>query len=203
MRGALIAATIAIFSLSVAADSALAEGKITSRKDPENRKGISPYMEAVVKGEWAFVARDMAGAKAAFQDAIKLDAGKSLAIYRLAEVFMDQGQLDDAEASLTSAVGKQGTPEDAAKVLFLTAELRERQHKLQAAKDAWTAYQNYLNANPKVKGHPATAADRIKRADQRMKDEVDYGAVKDRIEKRRQELEKEAQENAKKDKLNR
>jgi hypothetical protein len=36
-----------------------------------------------------------------------------------------------------------------------------------------------------------------------MKDEVDYGAVKERIAKRLAEKEKEAIENAKKDKLNR
>ena len=55
----------------------------------------------------------------------------------------------------------------------------------------------------KVKGFPATASERIKQADRRMKDEVDYGKVKERIAKRIAEKEAEAIENAKKDKLNR
>ena len=61
----------------------------------------------------------------------------------------------------------------------------------------------FVQGNAKVKGHPATASDRIKQADRRMKDEVDYGKVKERIAKRIAEKEREATENAKKDKLNR
>ena len=43
------------------------------RRDPDGRRGISPYMEAVVKGQQAFVAHDRSGAIAAFREAIKLD----------------------------------------------------------------------------------------------------------------------------------
>ena len=53
-----------------------------------------------------------------------------------------------------------------------------------------------------MKGYAATAEDRIKRIDQRIKDEKDYGAVKERIKARETERLKEAEENAKKDKLN-
>jgi len=82
-------------------------------------------------------------------------------------------------------------------------DLRERQQKWAQAREAWTAYAKFLTDTPKAKGFPASAADRIKMIDRRIKDEADYGTVKERIKKRREDLEKEATENAKKDKLNR
>jgi hypothetical protein len=88
-------------------------------------------------------------------------------------------------------------------VLFVLADLRERQRKWQASKDAWAAYAAFLQSHPKALGYPASAAERQKQAERRMKDEVDYGIVKERIAKRQAEKEAEAIENAKKDKLNR
>lgn len=173
------------------------------KKDPENKRGISPYMETIVKGQAAYVARDIPGAITAFQDAIKLDTEQMLGFYRLAEAQMESGKLDDAEATLQTAVSKRGPDDLKAKVLFLTAELRERQKRWQPAKDAWAAYSAFLAGNSKAHGFPATAVERTKQIDKRMKDEIDYGAVKQRIQKRQAELQKEAEENAKKDKLNR
>src|SRR5690606_25625067 len=54
-----------------------------ARKDPEGRSGISPYMEQVLKGQASFVARDIPGAIAAFQEAIKQDPARMLGFYRL------------------------------------------------------------------------------------------------------------------------
>jgi tetratricopeptide (TPR) repeat protein len=175
----------------------------TTRKDPEGKSGISPYMEAIVKGEKQFVGGDASAAIASFQEATKLDAEKMLAFYRLGEAQIAAGKLEDADASFQAALGKKGNDDLHAKVLFVIADLRERQGKWQAAKDAWSAYSAYLQNNPRARGYPASAVDRQKMADRRMKDEVDYGKVKERIEKRRVEVEKEAEENAKKDKLNR
>ena len=88
-------------------------------------------------------------------------------------------------------------------MLFCIAGLRERQFRWQDGKDAWLAYTAFLTSHPKAIGFPANAADRIKLADRRMKDEIDYGKVKERIAARIAEKEKEAAENAKKDRLNR
>src|SRR4051812_42230602 len=43
------------------------------RRDPKGIKGISPFWEAIKKGDDAVAARDTEGAKAAYQDAIKLE----------------------------------------------------------------------------------------------------------------------------------
>jgi tetratricopeptide (TPR) repeat protein len=196
----LFAAAVLLGNLAANADPP--KGK-EIRRDPEGKKGISPYMELVVKGEAAFVARDVPGAISAFQEAIKSEPDKMLAFYRLGEAELDSGKLDDADKTWEAALSKRGPDDLKAKVMFVIAGLRERQQKWQAAKDAWTAYNAFLQGNPKVHGYPATAADRIKQIDRRVQLEQDYGKVKERIAKRVAEKEKEAEENAKKDKLNR
>jgi hypothetical protein len=181
------------------------------RRDPDNKRGISPYIELVVKGEASFVARDLPGAVSSFQDAIKLKPDEMLAFYRLGEAEQESGKLDDADKAWEAALSKRcsqgceppSSPDNLkGKVLFAVAGLRERQQKWQAAKDAWQAYSAFLQGNPKVHGYPATAADRIKQIDRRVQLEADYGKVKERIARRIAEKEKEAAENAKKDKLN-
>jgi len=172
-------------------------------KDPENKKGISPYMELIAKGEVSFVARDFPGAVTAFQDAIKLDGQKMLGFYRLGEAQLASGKPEEAEAVWTAALTKDGTPDLKAKVHFVLSDLRERQKKLDVAKDAWGKYGQFLKDNPAdSKGYAGTPEERTKVIDRRVKDEKDYAAVKERIIKRQAEREKEAEENAKKDKAN-
>lgn len=172
------------------------------RKDPAGITGISPYMEAVKKGEDAYVARDFKGAIAAFQEAIKLDTQSALAYYRMGEAQLADGNLTEAEAQWQNAMNRSGTADLKAKVYFVLADLKERQGKWQEAKDAWTAYQSFLQGNPKALGYPATAIERIKQIDRRVKDEKDYGEVRERIKRREQEKIKEAEDAAKKDTKN-
>jgi tetratricopeptide (TPR) repeat protein len=160
------------------------------------------YVDAVTKGDKAFVAGDVNGAIAAFQEAIKVDASQALAFYRLGEAQLRAGKLDDADQAWQTALGKTGTAELNAKVLFVIADLRERQGKWQAAKEAWIAYEKFLDGHAKVHGYRGSATERKKQIDRRVKDEKDYGPVKERIAKREEEQKKEAEENAKKDKLN-
>ena len=192
-------AALAVGTLAASADPQ--KGK-EIRRDPDNKKGISPYMELVVKGQSTFIARDIPGAIATFQEAIKLDPEQMLAFYRLGEAEQEAGKLDDADKAWEAALSKKGPEDLKGKVLFVIAGLRERQQKWQAAKDAWQSYAAFLGGNPKVMGFPATAADRIKQIDRRVQLEADYGKVKERIAQRIAEKEKEAAENAKKDKLN-
>jgi len=180
-----------------------AGGKREIPKDPEGIRGISPYMEAIAKGDASFLARDLAGAVAAYQDAIKLDTSKMLGFYRLGEAQLASNKPEEAEAAWQTALGKQGTADMKAKVLFVLADLRERQNKLPEAKEAWTAYANFIKDNEKAKGYPATPEDRIKRIEQREKDIAEYAKVKERIAERQKQREKEAEENAKKDTKNR
>ncbi len=173
------------------------------RKDPSGRGGVSPYTEQILKGQASFVARDIPGAITGFQEAIKLDPSKMLGFYRLGEAMLESGNAAEAEAAWTTALGKKGPDELHAKVLFCLADLRERQKSWQAAGEAWGAYGAFLTSNPKAAGYPATATERQKQIDRRVKDEKDYVAVKERIVQREAERQKEAEENAKKDTRNR
>ncbi len=171
-------------------------------KDPENKKGISPYMEAMKKAEDAFVARDFPSAVTGFQDAIKLDSQKMLGFYRLGEAQLASGKPEEAEAVWNVALNKEGPADLKAKVHFVLADLRERQRKLDVSKEAWGKYASFLKEQADAKGYAGTPEERQKVIDRRVKDEKDYAAVKERIIKRQAEREKEAAENAKKDKLN-
>lgn len=155
------------------------------------------YADAVKKGERAYVARDFGSAAAAFKEATGLDPSNALAFYRLGEAELALENLDGAEAAWKSAQSKSADPSLAAKVLFVIADLRERQQKWQEAKDAWVAYTAFLQKNPKAVGYLATAEDRQKKIDRRVQMEKDYGAVKKRIEDRIKEVEAEAEKKAK------
>ncbi|MFO0758932.1 MAG: hypothetical protein U0359_20735 [Byssovorax sp.] len=187
----------------VKAAAAPAPGKKDAKKDPEGRRGISPYMELLAKGEASFLARDFQGAVTSFQDAVKLEPDKMLGFYRLGEAMLKEGKMADAEETWQTALGKKGTEDLNARLLFVLADLKERNKKWQGAKDGWAAYAAFLQNHPKVLGYPAVAIERQKVIDKRVKDEADYGEVKTRIAKRQAEKEAEAVENAKKDKLNR
>ncbi len=172
-------------------------------KDKDNKTGISPYMEAINKGEASFVARDFAGAVVAFQDAVKLDGQKMLAFYRLGEAQLAAGKPEEADAIWTAGLSKEGPLTLKGKVLFVLADLKERQKKFDAAKEAWGKYAQFLKENAQeAKGYALTPEERIKMIDRRLKDEKDYAPVKVRIVTREAERTKEAEENAKKDKGN-
>jgi hypothetical protein len=126
-----------------------------------------------------------------------------LGYHRLGEAFVASGKLDEAHKTYEAGLSKKGPDELKGKLMFVLADLHEREKKWQGAKDAWSAYAAFLQGNPKVKGFPGTATERMKQADRRMKDEIDSGKVKERIASRIAAKEKEALENAKKDKLNR
>jgi tetratricopeptide (TPR) repeat protein len=189
----------------------LAHAEVSRTEDPDAKK---EYLDKIQKGEAAFVAKDMAGALSSFQDAIKSDPGRMLGLYRVGETQLAQGKFDEAVATLQQALGKKGTNQLKGKVMFLIGVTFERAHigtepnspkslgALKSAKEAFGKYLEFIQANQDAKGYAQIAAQHVKVIDRRMKDEVDYAAVRERILKRQKETEAEAAENAKKDKLN-
>ncbi|HVY47210.1 MAG TPA: hypothetical protein VHB21_15085 [Minicystis sp.] len=186
--------------LAVATLAPVAHAETFRTEDPDAKKD---YLAAISKGEAAFVAKDMAGARTAFQDAIKLDASRMLGLYRLGEVQMAESKFDESVSTLQGALGKKGPNLLKAKVMYLIGFVHERAHHLPQAKEAFNAYITFVQANGDAKGVPQIAEQHVKVIDRRMKDEVAYAAVKERIKAREKEKEKEAIENAKKDTKNR
>jgi predicted Zn-dependent protease len=105
--------------------------------------------------------------------------------YRLGEAQLAKGDTHEAELSWQAALRFAGKDERMrSKILFVLADLKER---LGASDDAVTRFNDYLNhskANPTTKTYPASASDRIKRAEEWKKIVADSAEVKARIEKR-------------------
>jgi len=182
--GSLIGLTLLVASTAAVGQEG-SDGEI--RRDPAGKTGISPYMEAVSEGEKAFVAKDIAKAKSLFEKAIKDDGEKMLAYYRLGEALLAEEKLKEAEKTWLQAKSKKGTATLEGKVMFVLADAAERQNDWKKAKNAWIAYASFLQSTPKAVGYPATASDRQKQIDRRVKDEKDGAAVKKRIAARAKE----------------
>jgi cytochrome c-type biogenesis protein CcmH/NrfG len=168
------------------------------KRDPNGVKGISPFWEAIKKGDDAYVARDMDGAIAAYRDAITKEPQNALGHYRMGEVQLTKGDMKEADASWANAlrfVGSDWTLKG--KILACIADLRERQKSYDDANDSWTQYETLAKEHTDAKTYPDTAAKR-KQAIATWKQLLeDYGAVKKRIEQRLKEADEKAQKNAK------
>jgi len=150
--------------------------------------GPGPYSPKLQKGNAAYVARDFQGAIAAYREAIQEDAKDPLGYYLLGEAQLAAGNIAEAEASWQTGLRSVGSAENVqAKLLFVMADLRERQGKWADAKKAWDEYAQFLSTHPGAKGYAATATERNKAIDTHNDLETKYAAVKQRIEQRLKE----------------
>ena len=178
-------------------DKATTGGNGDVRRDPNGIKGISPFWENVKKGDDLYVARDFDGAISAYKDAITKEPQNALGHYRIGEAYLAKGSMKDAEESWVAAlryVGRDGGLK--AKILFVLADLRERQKSYDDATDRWIAYETFAKQATQTKTYPATAADRKKRVAEWKQLLEQYGAVKKRIEQRLKEADEKAKKSA-------
>jgi len=139
----------------------------------------------VQKGDSAYVARDFEGAIAAYRQEIEKNPNAALGHYRLGETQLAKGDAAEAEQSWQTALRFTGTDERLkSKILFVLADLKERQKAYDEAVARWKDYQQQAQSQPDAKGYPATPVDRIKRAEEWKKISADAAEVKARIEKR-------------------
>ena len=138
-------------------------------------------MEMVAQANAKATSRDFPGATELYRKAIQLQPANPLGHYLLGEVQLVQGNLTEAEASMNQAdnVGDKN-PNVKAKVLFVLADLKERQKKWDDAKAAWTRYNEYA-ANHDAGAMPASAAARIQAIDDMLKQDKAYEIVRQRI----------------------
>jgi tetratricopeptide (TPR) repeat protein len=168
------------------------------RRDPQGLKGISPFWEALAKGDHAYVARDFDAAIASYRDAITKEPQNALGHYRMGEAHLAKGDSKEAEASWVAGlrfVGKNHTLRG--KLLFVLADLREREKQYDQAAQGWSDYAQLVRQQKEAKTYPATAAERKKRIETWKKLLADYADVKKRIEKRLKEADEAARKSAK------
>lgn len=164
-----------------ASASASASGK---RYDPNNVTGISKFMETCVAGNAQYVARDFPAAIATYREAIKLSPKHPLGHYLLGEAQLAANNLPEADASWSQAA-LYSDASDAplrARVLFVVADVKERQKKWDEAKAAWQVYNEWVGkyADAGV-GFPASGASRVQAIDTMTKLNAEAEKVKQRI----------------------
>jgi TolA-binding protein len=171
-------------SVGVAAPGASAT--VSTRGDAKSSTIVaSPYAAAIAKGHGAYMARDYTGAMQAYKEAIVQDGSDPASYYFLGEAQIAGGSTVEAEASFAAGLRNVGTKDDLhGKLLFVVADLRERQGKWPEAKKTWEEYAQFLSTHPSVKGYAATATERVKIVDARVDLDTKYAPVRQRIEDR-------------------
>lgn len=167
------------------------------RRDPKGIKGISPYMEQIVRGDRAYVARDFDGAILNYREAIKLEPEKALGHYRVGSAQLAKGDQKEAEAAYVNGlrfVGKDGTLK--AKLIFALADLRERQKNNDEAIGRWKEYAKNAEDEKEAITYPGTATERVARNEAWKKNVSDSEEVKTRIAKRLKEADEASRKSA-------
>ena len=173
-------------------------GDASVRRDPKGIKGISPFWEAVKKGDSAFVARDFDGAIAAYREAITAEPQNALGHYRAGEAQIAKGDLKEAGAAFASGLRFVGNDLPLkAKLDFAVADLAERQKTYDDASQKWTEYETFTTSQPAAKGYPASATERKKVVENWKKVSSDAAEVKARIDKRLKEADEAVRKSSK------
>lgn len=166
----------------------LAKSSDGVKRDPKGIKGITPYLELIVKGDRAYVARDFDGAIAAYREAIQKEPQNALGHYRIGSAQLAKGDQKEAEAAWVAGmrfVAKDGTLKG--KLIFALADLRERQKNNDEAVGRWKEYAKSSEQDKEALTYPATATERVARNEAWKKNAADSADVKVRIEKRLKE----------------
>jgi tetratricopeptide (TPR) repeat protein len=151
--------------------------------DPDNITAISQYMETIVKGNERFVAKDNTAAIDTYKKAIQLNPRHPLGHILLAEAYLASGNLGEAEAASHQAYEADGKNAVLrSHVLFLRADIFERQKKWDDAKVAWQAYvEHSAKLAPDAGGFPQSGAERLKAIQKVIDLAKPYAAVRERI----------------------
>jgi tetratricopeptide (TPR) repeat protein len=140
------------------------------------------YATDLSQGNAKYVARDFDAAIALYRKAIEVSPNLPSGHYLLGEAQLAAGHLDEAEASWGRALGASDKdPSLHAKVLFVLADLKERQRKWDDAKAAWQAYLDWADRHPNASAFPPSALSRQQVLDAVIKQDKSYEVVRQRI----------------------
>jgi len=175
---ALACLSVALLAAALALTPMVAWGG-GSKKNAPSRE----YSSTCAQGNSKYESHDLDGAIAAYRKAIELSPHQGLAHYLLGEAELATGNLPEAEASWSRAALETGEKDPAlqARILFVTADLKERQKKWDDAKAAWQAYLDWATRFPSAGAFPASAQSRMAVLDTVIKQDKAYEIVRQRI----------------------
>jgi tetratricopeptide (TPR) repeat protein len=141
------------------------------------------YMKACEQGAAKYAARDFPGAIEEFRKAIELNQKHPLGYYLLGEAQLAAGSLSEAEGAWNRALSESSEqdPTMRARVLFVIADLKERQKKWDEARTAWQAYLDWAARFPSAGAFPASGQSRQQVIDNMTKQDKSYDIVRQRI----------------------
>ena len=161
-----------------------AGGKKKPQDDAASSAGPSrAYRDACTAGNAKYATRDFRGATADYRTAIESDPKNPLAFYLLGEAQLADGNMTEAEAAWNRASLEASEKEPAlrAKILFVLADLKERQKKWEEARAAWQVYLDWASKYPNARAFPASAQSRQQVIDTYQKLDHAYAVVRQRI----------------------
>lgn len=167
----------------VASAPARAAGTKTEDDPAETMGGSAKYREACQDGNTRYAAHDFVGAIAAYQKAVEMDPSNALGHYFLGEAQLAGGNLVEAEAAWNRASLAASDKEAPlrARVLFVLADLKERQKKWDEARAAWQVYIDWAARFPRAGAFPGSALSRQQVIDAMQKQDKAYAVVRQRI----------------------
>jgi tetratricopeptide (TPR) repeat protein len=181
LRSVLVLAVMAGALASTLSFGAAGAGKGT--RDVATSKSPDEFSDAINAGCVKYVAKELPAAVELFRRAIQLRPRNLLGYYLLGEAQLGAGSLQDAEAAWTQGdqVAEGGPPSLKAKLLFVLADLRERQGRWEDAKIAWKRYADLAEPNGDAGAFPASAETRIRDINAMQKQYKDDAIVRQRI----------------------
>jgi tetratricopeptide (TPR) repeat protein len=181
-------ASRALVAVLLFSTQALAEGgsKGDSKKSDDSAASSESgggFKDAAGQGITKYAARDFPGAVASFQKAIEADPKNPLGHYFLGEAQLAAGNMTEAEAAWNRASLEAAEKDPAlrAKILFVLADLKERQHKWDDAKAAWQVYLDWAAKFPNAGAFTSSGQSRQKSIDTMQQQDKSYAVVRQRI----------------------
>ena len=140
------------------------------------------FTQACARGNARYVARDFPGAIDAYQKAIEVRPHDALGYYLLGEALLAAGRVSEAEAAWTQAsIESAADPAMHARVLFVLADVAEREKKWDDAKARWAGYRAWAAQYPAANAFPGTADSRTQAIDRMLAQDKAYDPVRRRI----------------------
>jgi tetratricopeptide (TPR) repeat protein len=179
----LVAVAALVFSTQAFAEGGNQGDSKKSDNSSSSSESGGGFKDAAAQGITKYAARDFAGSVASFQKAIEADPKNPLGHYFLGEAQLAAGNLTEAEAAWNRASLEAAEKDPAlrAKILFVLADLKERQHKWDDARAAWQVYLDWAAKYPNSGAFASSGQSRQQSIDAMKKQDAAYAVVRQRI----------------------